>query len=47
MRIVLFCHSLLSDWNHGNAYFLRGVVSEFIRRGDDVCVYEPQIHGVS
>ena len=24
MRVVIFCHSLLSDWNHGNAHFLRG-----------------------
>jgi spore maturation protein CgeB len=42
MRIVLFCHSLVSDWNHGNAHFLRGVVSELGRRGHDVLVYEPK-----
>jgi len=42
MRIVFFCHSLLSDWNHGNAHFLRGVVSELIRRGHDVRVFEPR-----
>ena len=42
MRIVLFCHSLLSDWNHGNAHFLRGVCSELIARGHDVAVYEPE-----
>src|SRR3982751_506765 len=41
MRIVLFCHSLLSDWNHGNAHFLRGVVSELQSRGHDVRVFEP------
>jgi spore maturation protein CgeB len=41
MRIVLFCHSLRSDWNHGNAHFLRGVVSELLRRGHEVSVYEP------
>ena len=23
--VVIFCHSLVSDWNHGNAHFLRGV----------------------
>jgi spore maturation protein CgeB len=40
MRIVLFCHSLLSDWNHGNAHFLRGVVTELQVRGHDVRVYE-------
>ena len=41
MRIVLFCHSLWSDWNHGNAHFLRGVVGELLDRGHDVRVYEP------
>jgi spore maturation protein CgeB len=41
MRIVLFCHSLISDWNHGNAHFLRGIVSELVARGHDVKVYEP------
>ncbi len=42
MRIVCFYHSLLSDWNHGNAHFLRGVVSELVARGHDVTVYEPR-----
>ena len=42
MRIVLFCHSLLSDWNHGNAHFLRGIVRELQQRGHAVRVYEPQ-----
>ena len=42
MRIVLFVHSLLSDWNHGNAHFLRGVVTELLDRGHDVAVYEPR-----
>jgi spore maturation protein CgeB len=41
MRIAMFYHSLLSDWNHGNAHFLRGVVSELLFRGHDVRVYEP------
>ncbi len=41
MRIVLFVHSLVSDWNHGNAHFLRGVVSELLHRGHDVRVFEP------
>lgn len=41
MRIVIFCHSLLSDWNHGNAHFLRGVATELIARGHRVDVYEP------
>jgi spore maturation protein CgeB len=42
MRVILFCHSLVSDWNHGNAHFLRGVCSELIDRGHDVDVYEPR-----
>ncbi|MFY0581586.1 hypothetical protein ACN28S_51550 [Cystobacter fuscus] len=42
MRIVLFCHSLLSDWNHGNAHFLRGVVTELTLRGHEVRVLEPE-----
>lgn len=41
MRIAIFCHSLLSDWNHGNAHFLRGIASELLARGHDVHVYEP------
>jgi len=40
MRIVMFYHSLLSDWNHGNAHFLRGVASELLFRGHDVRIYE-------
>lgn len=42
MKISMFYHSLLSDWNHGNAHFLRGVVAELINRGHEVKVYEPK-----
>ncbi|HZE06333.1 MAG TPA: hypothetical protein VE127_13975, partial [Solirubrobacteraceae bacterium] len=42
MRIVIFCHSLVSDWNHGNAHFLRGVAAELLVRGHSVSVYEPR-----
>lgn len=42
MKIVLFYHSLLSDWNHGNAHFLRGIATELIARGNDVVIYEPE-----
>jgi spore maturation protein CgeB len=42
MKMVLFYHSLLSDWNHGNAHFLRGVATELIERGNEVEIYEPQ-----
>jgi spore maturation protein CgeB len=41
VNIVVFCHSLVSDWNHGNAHFLRGVVSELLHRGHHVDVFEP------
>lgn len=41
MRIVTFCHSLRSGWNHGNAHFLRGIVSELRARGHEAPVYEP------
>jgi len=42
MKFVLFYHSLLSDWNHGNAHFLRGIVAELQARGHRVDVYEPE-----
>src|SRR5689334_1522439 len=42
MHLVIFCHSLVSDWNHGNAHFLRGVVREMQRRGHTVRVFEPK-----
>lgn len=41
MKFVLFYHSLVSDWNHGNAHFLRGIVAELIARGHEVDIYEP------
>jgi len=42
LRVVYFTHSLRSDWNHGNAHFLRGVLTELQARGHDVRVYEPE-----
>jgi spore maturation protein CgeB len=36
----MFYHSLISDWNHGNAHFLRGVATELDARGHEVVVYE-------
>ena len=41
MTFALFYHSALSDWNHGNAHFLRGVATELQARGHSVVVYEP------
>jgi len=37
----MFYHSLVSDWNHGNAHFLRGIVRELMGRGHEVTVWEP------
>jgi spore maturation protein CgeB len=42
IRIKLFCHSIVSDWNHGNAHFLRGILTEFALRGYDVESLEPE-----
>lgn len=42
MNIIMFYHSLISDWNHGNAHFLRGIVTELKSRGHNVRVYEPE-----
>ena len=46
LRVAMFYHSLVSDWNHGNAHFLRGVASEFIARGYSIRIFEPE-HGWS
>lgn len=42
MKILMFYHSLVSDWNHGNAHFLRGIATELIKKGHDVKVFEPE-----
>ncbi|HLM68111.1 MAG TPA: glycosyltransferase [Longimicrobium sp.] len=42
MRIVFFIHSAVSDWNHGNAHFVRGLMSALTRMGHDVVSYEPR-----
>jgi spore maturation protein CgeB len=42
MRVVMFYHSLVSDWNHGNAHFLRGIVTDLLDRDHDVRVFEPE-----
>ena len=42
LSVALFYHSLVSDWNHGNAHFLRGVAAELISRGYDVRIFEPK-----
>lgn len=41
MNIKLFYHSLISCWNHGNAHFLRGIVTSLTEKGHKVDVFEP------
>jgi spore maturation protein CgeB len=40
LNIALFAHSMISDWNHGNAHFLRGLMRELVRMGHNVRCYE-------
>lgn len=40
IKFRFFAHSWVSDWNHGNAHFLRGLVRELIRMGHEVRCYE-------
>ena len=40
MKIVFFTHSLISDWSHGNAHFLRGLVRALQWRGHEVVTCE-------
>jgi spore maturation protein CgeB len=42
MKVALFYHSLVSDWNHGNAHFLRGISRELLSRGHEVRIFEPR-----
>lgn len=41
MRFLFYTHSLVSDWNHGNAHFLRGVMRELLARGHEAIALEP------
>jgi spore maturation protein CgeB len=41
MRFLFYTHSLVSDWNHGNAHFLRGVMRELVARGHRALALEP------
>src|SRR5215218_5611446 len=40
MRLALFYHSVISDWNHGNAHFLRGLMRALHVRGHEPICYE-------
>jgi spore maturation protein CgeB len=41
VRFALFYHSVVSDWNHGNAHFLRGTMRALQSRGHEAVCYEP------
>lgn len=42
MRFVFYTHSLMSDWNHGNAHFLRGIMRDLTCRGHEALALEPE-----
>jgi spore maturation protein CgeB len=41
LRIAYLAHSLRSDWNNGNAHFLRGLMRAMIALGHEVSIFEP------
>jgi spore maturation protein CgeB len=42
MKFLFYTHSLISDWNHGNAHFLRGVMRNLVSRGHEALALEPE-----
>jgi spore maturation protein CgeB len=40
-RIAYFAHSVRSDWNNGNAHFLRGLLRSMSACGHDLTIFEP------
>ena len=42
LRIAYFAHTLRSDWNNGNAHFIRGLLRALGRVGHDVTAFEPE-----
>lgn len=46
LRLAYFAHSLRSDWNNGNAHFLRGLLRALRTLGSEVKIFEPA-HGWS
>jgi spore maturation protein CgeB len=42
LRIAYFAHTLRSDWNNGNAHFLRGLMRGLVRLGHEIVVLEPE-----
>lgn len=42
MRFVFYTQSVISDWNHGNAHFLRGVMRELLALGHEALALEAE-----
>ena len=42
LRLAYVAHSLRSDWNNGNAHFLRGLLRSMTALGHDVTAIEPE-----
>lgn len=41
LRLAYFAHSFRSDWNNGNAHFLRGLMRAMVAKGHEVKLLEP------
>jgi spore maturation protein CgeB len=41
-RIAYFAHAIRSDWNNGNAHFLRGLLRSMGQMGHEVSIFEPE-----
>lgn len=41
-RIAYFAHAIRSDWNNGNAHFLRGLLRSLLSLGHEVLIFEPE-----
>jgi spore maturation protein CgeB len=42
LRLAYFAHAIRSDWNNGNAHFLRGLLRNLVDCGHDVVIFEPE-----
>ncbi|WP_296038285.1 glycosyltransferase [uncultured Agrobacterium sp.] len=42
MKFIFYTHSLVSDWNHGNAHFLRGIMRQLNKAGHVALALEPE-----
>jgi spore maturation protein CgeB len=42
LRLGYLAHSVRSDWNNGNAHFLRGLLRGMMKLGHDVTILEPK-----